>query len=210
MPAGDVLRALVVALDLWITHGVLPPPSQFPAVRHGTLVKPDRSNTGFPEIPGVRYGSLYNRQLFLDYGPNLHRGQMEIHPPKQVEKGEYTILVPKVDADGNDIAGIRLPAIAVPIGTYTGWNLQPGDLAEDELSGLIGSFIPFARTTAERRKNGDPRLSIEERYKDRKDYVQQISRAAQLLVEQRYLLAEDAERMIAEATKSKFVPEKRG
>lgn len=204
LPAGDVLRALVVALDLWITHGVAPPPSQFPAVRYGTLVKPDRSNTGFPEIPGVRYHGLYNRQLFLDYGPNLHRGQMEIHPPKQLEGGEYTILVPKVDADGNDIAGIRLPAISVPIGTYTGWNLQPGDLAKDELSGLIGSFIPFARTTAERRTTGDPRLSIEERYRDQADYVRRVAHAARALVNQRLLLSDDADRIIREATNCKI------
>ena len=204
MPAGDVLRALVVALDLWITQGVSPPPSQFPAVRHGTLVKPDRSNTGFPEIPGVRYGGLYNCQLFLDYGPNLLRGQMEIHPPKQIEAGEYTILVPKVDADGNDIAGIRLPAIAVPIGTYTGWNLQASDLAEDELSGLIGSFIPFARTAAERRTTGDTRLSIEERYRDQAEYVGRVARAAWALIEQRVLLSEDADRIIREAERCKI------
>jgi hypothetical protein len=210
LPAGDVLRALMVALDLWVSHGVLPPASQYPAVRHGTLVKPDRTSTGFPKIPDVRYHGLHNRQLFLEYGPNLRRGGIEMHPPKQIGKGEYTILVPKVDADGNDLAGIRLPAIAAPIGTYTGWNLQPSHLAEDELSGLLGSFIPFTETKAVRRKTSDPRLSIEERYKNRRDYVQQISRAARLLVEQRYLLAEDAERMIAEASKSKFVPEKQG
>jgi len=79
-------------------------------------------------------------------------------------------------------------------------------LAEDELAGLLGSFIPFAKTKAERRKNGDPRLSLEERYKNRGVYVQQISRAARQLVGERYLLAEDAERMITEAAKCKLVP----
>ena len=136
---------------------------------------------------------------------DLRRGRIEIHPPKQIGKGEYTILVPKVDADGNDIAGIRLPAIAAPIGTYTGWNLQPSDLAEDELSGLLGSFIPFAKNKAERSKNGDPRLSIEERYQNRKHYVQQISRAARALMDQRLLLAEDAERIIEEAARREIL-----
>jgi hypothetical protein len=206
LPAGDVLRALMVAMDLWITHGVPPPPSRFSTVRDGTLVAP-KSN-GFPKIPGLRYEGLHNRQLFLDYGPNIHRGRIDMHPPRPVANRAYTILVPKVDADGNDIAGVRLPAIAVPTGTYTGWNLQNRRLADNELSGLLGSYIPFAKTKAERKQSGDPRPSIEERYKDNIDYVRQISCAARILVEERYLLAEDAERIIAEARKSRTFAEK--
>ncbi|HSK29787.1 MAG TPA: alpha/beta hydrolase domain-containing protein, partial [Candidatus Limnocylindria bacterium] len=167
------------------------------------------SATRFPKIPGVSFTGLHNRQLFLDYGKNILRGKMTTHPPQAIGNSAYVILVPKVDADGNDLAGIRLPAVEVPIGTYTGWNLRPRGLAEGELSGLLGSFIPFAKTKAERRATGDPRLSIEERYKDRNDYVQQVSRAARLLVEQRYLLAEDAERIIAEAKKSKIFTAKK-
>jgi hypothetical protein len=201
LPAGDVLRALMVALDLWVTQGVSPPPSQYPRVGDGTLVRPDRNSTSFPKIPAVRYQGLQNRQLFLDYGSHISRGRMDIHPPRQIDNGAYTILVPKVDRDGNDVAGIRLPVVQVPIGTYTGWNLQPRRLAEDELSGLLGSFIPFAKTKPERNKLRDPRLSVEERYKDQADYVQQVSRAARSLVEERFLLPEDADRIIAEAKK---------
>ena len=102
------------------------------------------------------------------------------------------------------MAGIRLPAVQVPIGTYTGWNLRPRGLAEGELAGLLGSFIPFAKTKAMRRKFGDPRLSLEERYGNKAVYVQRFSRAARLLVEQRYLLPEDAERMIKAAMKVKI------
>lgn len=200
LPAGDVLRALMVALDEWVTQGRTPPPSQYPTVQARTLVPPRRS--GFPKIPGVRFAALHNRQLFLDYGFNLSRGKMTIHPPQPVDKAAYAILIPKVDDDGNDLAGIRLPAIQVPLGTYTGWNLRPRGLAKDELAGLLGSYIPFARTRAKRRKSGDPRKSIEERYKNRDDYVHRISRAARQLVDQRYLLAEDAERMIATAAKA--------
>ncbi len=199
LPAGDVLRALMVALDRWVTHGLTPPPSRYPAVKEGCLVAPDQRSTGFPKIPGVRYNALHNRQLFLDYGANILRGQIDNHPPKPVGTGAYTILVPRVDRDGNDLGGIRLPAVQIPIGTYTGWNLQSATLAEDELNGLLGSFIPFVKTKTERQNIGDPRLSLEERYKDPADYVRQFSRAARELVEQRYLLAEDAERMIAEA-----------
>ncbi|MSP40229.1 MAG: hypothetical protein EXR70_17205 [Deltaproteobacteria bacterium] len=199
LPAGDVLRALMVAMDLWATKNIPPPPSRYPSVKDRTLVPPNRN--GFPKIPGINFVGLHNRQLFLDYGKNILRGKPDIHPPKQIGNGAYKILVPKVDADGNDIAGIRLPIVEVPIGTYTGWNLRPRGLAEGDLSGLLGSFIPFAKNRAQRRKNGDPRLSLDERYKDSADYIEQISRAARLLVEQRYLLAEDAERMIAEAKK---------
>jgi hypothetical protein len=204
LPAGDVLRALMVAMDLWVTQGVPPPPSRYPMVEHGTLVPPTRSSTGFPKVPGAGFNGLYNRQLFLDYGPNILHGLVAVHPPRPLGKGQYTVLVPRVDRDGNDRAGIRLPAVQVPVGTYTGWNLRPRGLAEDELAGLLGSFVPFARTRAERRKSGDPRLSIEERYKDRAGYVRQVSRAARILVDERYLLPDDAERMISKAKKQRI------
>jgi hypothetical protein len=209
LPAGDVLRALMVALDLWVTQKIPPPPSQYPTVGNQTLVCPDPSRTGFPKIPGVRFTGLHNRQLFLDYGPHILRGGMDTHPPRQIGKGAYTILVPKVDAEGNDLAGIRLPTVQVPIGTYTGWNLQPRRLALDELSGLLGSYIPFAKTKANRRKTGDPRLSIQERYKDHADYLQQVSCAARRLVDRRFLLPEDAERIIGEAKKHRIFPKRK-
>jgi hypothetical protein len=125
-----------------------------------------------------------------------------VHPPKPIDRGEYKILVTKVDADGNDLAGIRLPATRVPLATFTGWNLWKEGLAEDELCGLFGSYIPFAQTKQERAQSGDPRLSLEERYKDHDDYVQKVSRAARCLVEDRYLLPEDAARIIEEAKRN--------
>ena len=119
------------------------------------------------------------------------------------------VMLPKVDIDGNDRAGIRLPTIRVPIATHTGWNLQREGLAEDELCGLLGSYIPFPKTKAERENSGDPRLSIEERYKDQADYVQQISRAARVLVDERFLLPEDAERLVGEAKKQPLFAERK-
>jgi hypothetical protein len=199
MPIGDALRALIVAMDRWVIEGIPPPPSQIPKVADGTLIFAEPKKDGFPQIPGVRYNGLYNRQLFLDYGSNLARGKIDLHPPRQVANGEYKVMLPKVDTDGNDRAGIRLPTIQVPLATHTGWNLQREGLAEDELCGLLGSYIPFPKTKAEREKNGDPRLSIEERYKDQADYVQQVSQAARTLVDERFLLPEDADRIIAEA-----------
>jgi hypothetical protein len=207
LPAGDVLRALVVALDLWVTQKLPPPPSQYPRVANRTLVRADSNGTRFPKIPAVHFTGLHNRQLFLDYGRHILRGRIDLHPPREIGNGGYTILVPKVDADGNDLAGIRLPAIQVPTGTYTGWNLQPKSLALDELSGLLGSYIPFSKTKAERRKRGDARLSLQERYRDKADYVHQVSRAARVLVEQRFLLPEDAKRIIAEANRRNWISE---
>jgi hypothetical protein len=202
LPAGDVLRALMVAMDQWVAHGIPPPPSQFPLVRDSTLVPPDRRSTGFPKIPGVRYEGLHNRQLFLDYGPRINHGRIDVHPPAPIGNGTYTILVPKTDADGNDIAGIRLPAVQVPLGTYTGWNLQTRGLAEDELSGLLGAYIPFVRTKAMRKKASDPRLSLQERYRGKNDYMRRIARAARILINQRYLLPEDAQRIIDAAKRT--------
>ena len=209
MPIGDALRALIVAMDRWATDGTPPPLSQIPRVGDGTLVTSNLKSTGFPEIPGVRYNGLYNRQLFLDYGRNLLHGQIDTHPPRPVKDGEFKILVPKVDADGNDVAGVRLPAIRVPVATYTGWNLQRKGLAEDELCGLLGSYIPLPKTKEEREKSGDPRLSIEERYKDQADYVQKLSRTARTLMDERFLLPEDAERIIDEAKKHSFFAERK-
>ena len=199
LPAGDILRALLVALDQWATHGLTPPPSRYPTIHAGTLVPPRPASLGFPKIPGVNFTALHNRQLFLNYGGGVVRGRISVHPPEPIADRAYTILVPKVDRDGNDVGGIRLPAIEAPLGTYTGWNLRPAGLAEGELAGLLGSFIPFALTKAERLKSGDPRLSLEERYKHTNDYVSRVSRAARLLAEQRYLLSSDAERLIEEA-----------
>ena len=203
---GEILRALMVAMDRWVCTGAPPPPSRYPTIKDKTLVLPNQKNTGFPTIPGVRYSALYNRQMFLDYGPDFLHGKISLHPPRQIKNGEYKNLVTRLDKDGNDLAGIRLPAVQVPLATYTGWNLWAEGFAEDELCGLFGSYIPFAVTKAEREKSGDPRLSIEERYKDHADYVRKVSHAARSLVEARYLLPEDAERIIAQAKKvSPFV-----
>jgi hypothetical protein len=206
---NELLRALMVAMDRWVCEGTPPPPSQYPKVKDKTLVLADQRSTGFPNIPGVRYTALYNRQLFLDYGPDLLRGKITVHPPRPIKNGEYKNLVTRVDRDGNDLTGIRLPAVQVPVATYTGWNLWEKGFAEDELCGLFGSYIPFPLTKAEREKNGDPRLSLEERYKDHADYVRKVSHAARALVEDRYLLPEDAARIIEQAKSTEIFVEKK-
>jgi hypothetical protein len=125
-----------------------------------------------------------------------------MQPAHHVKGKEYPLLVPKVDKDGNEIGGVRAVALQVPLATHAGWNLRAKGFVEDELCYLNGQYIPFAKTKEEREKAGDPRLSVEERYKDQADYVQRVSQAARTLVNERFLLLEDAERLIAEAKKS--------
>ena len=186
------LRALLVALDKWVTDGVEPPASRVPTLGSGTLVKPEQF--GFPPIPGVQAPRATNHiELFGDWTN-----------PQPLPGKAYTTLVAKVDGDGNEVAGIRLPGIAVPVATYTGWNFYKSPYPEGELCDREGIYVPFARTKAERDAKGDPRLSVEERYKDQADYVQQVSRAARTLVDERFLLPEDADRIIAESKNSRY------
>lgn len=201
---GEHTRALLVALHEWIRDDREPPPSMYPRISDGTLVPPDQESTGFPDIPGVTYIPRMNGYRVYDYGPEYHtRGIISNHPPKIVPGQEYTLLVPRVDEDGIDVAGVRPVAMMVPLGTYTGWNLRTADIAgENELWRLRGSFIPFARTRAERLAAGDPRLSLEERYGNHEGYVTRVRSAADELVSRRLMLPEDAAAIIAEAEKS--------
>jgi hypothetical protein len=186
-------RALIVALHSWVTQGVQPPPSRFPKISDGTLVPPLPQNTqGFPAIPGVRYKGKPN---------DLSINDTTAQPASHVKGKEYPLLVPKVDRDGNEIGGIRAVNLQVPLATHAGWNLRAKGFMEDELCYLNGQYIPFAKTKEEREKSDDPRLSLAERYKDQAEYVQQVSRAARNLVDERFLLPEDAERIISDAQK---------
>jgi hypothetical protein len=191
---SPILRALWVALDAWATRGQTPPPSKYARVSDGTLVPTlPQSVQGFPVIPGVRYTGWYNPVDLLD---------KSTLPPTPVPGKSYTVLVPKTDSDGNEIPGIRTVTTQVPLGTYTGWALRRAPFAENEDCALTGQFIPFAATLAERKASGDPRPSLEERYRNHGAYVSRVAHAANDLVKQRYLLAEDAQRIIEEAAES--------
>lgn len=201
---GSINRALLVALDAWVTKGILPPESRYPRVDNGTLGPPDQASTGFPAIPGVSYSGLVHSLPLRSYGSSFSStgGVIDIMPPATVAGAQYKILVPKVDKDGNDIAGIRVPELDVPLATYTGWNLRAAGFRQGELCALNGMYIPFARTRAERLAKGDPRESLEERYKKHDIYVKGIEKAARTQVKQRLLLEEDADRILAAATAS--------
>ncbi len=189
----ETQRALIVALHAWVTKNAPPPPTRYPRISDGTLVSAQQSAQGFPDIPGVRYIGQPNDLSIND-------GHMQ--PAHHVKGKEYPLLVPKVDKDGNEIGGVRAVALQVPLATHAGWNLRARGFVEDELCYLNGQYIPFAKTKEEREKAGDPRLSVEERYENHADYVQRISQAARTLVDERFLLLEDAERLIVEAKKN--------
>lgn len=190
------LRALLDALDAWARDGTAPPASVYPRIGQGTLVDWRQPQTGFPAIPGVRYPDVIQCPSALDFGPYfVALGIISIEPPKS--RGLYVVRVPASDADGND-RGTLLPAeVAVPLATYTGWNLRSREIgAEGMLASLMGSYLPFPRTKAEQKSTGDPRASLEERYGSFSQYRQRFDAACDDLVKRRFLLREDAERLV--------------
>jgi hypothetical protein len=191
-----VVRALFRAMDHWVTGDVTPPASRYPKIADGTLVPRERG--GWPAIPGYRFPPPQLITYRLDFGPDWAKGIVGNEPPKIGTP--FVVRVPAVDADGNDRAGVRVPELDVPLATHFGWNYRDASIgAPEHLAGEIGSYIPFARTRAEREQSGDPRVSIEERYPDKQAYLSKISASANELVTQRYLLARDLPDLFARA-----------
>ena len=180
------LRALLVALSEWV-DGKAPPPSQTPRLADNTLVAVEKLL--FPAIPGVAVARKVSEFGVLT---DWTKPAMDMRKP-------YRPLVTNVDTDGNETSGIRLPEIAVPLGTFAGWNLYKAPYVDGELCDRDGTYIPFAATRAEREARNDPRASLEERYGTQAAYVRKVEDAAQKLVAERLLLKEDAERLIAKA-----------
>ena len=183
MPA---VRALLVALDEWVVSGKEPPPSRVPTLGAGTLVEADK--TGFPAVPGAAVVKVTNQVA----------PPVDWVNPKPADKA-YRTLVCKVDADGNEAAGIRLPDIAVPLATYSGWNEYKPPYPKGELADRDGSCLPFPTDKAARQASGDPRPSIAERYASGADYVAKVQAVVATLAKDRLLLAEDAEHYLERA-----------
>ena len=191
-----VIRALFRALDRWVADDVEPPPSRYPLLSDGTLVAADAP--GWPTIPGFPRPAAPMTTYRLDFGPDWSRGIITIEPPA-IGKA-FVSRVPAVDDAGNDRAGIRLPEIAVPLATHTGWNYRdPSIGAPGRLASEIGSYLLLPRTRAERERTKDSRPSIAERYAGREDYLGRISLAAVALVKEGFLLAEDVPGVIERA-----------
>jgi hypothetical protein len=189
-----LLRAALRNLDRWVSTGEPAPPSCHPRLADGTAVPSHTLAAAFAKLPGVRFPPRTLHALRLDYGPETARGRTLQLPAREGEA--YPALVAALDTDDNEIAGIRLPDLTVPLATHTGWNLRHQEVGNPDLvigitGGLAGWTLPFPATRTDREATGDPRLSLEERYQSRQDYVQQVRAAAQTLVEQGYVLAED-------------------
>ena len=188
-PYRETLRALLVAMQGWMEENKAPPPSRFPRVSDRTLVPPlPVTALAFPKIPGLNFTSRYNELYVRDF---------DVQPPRDVYGKQYVVLVPKVDADGNDVAGVRSVTVEAPLGTYTGWNQRKAGFMENEFCYLQGSYFPFAKTAAER--GPDPRPSLQERYGSHAGYVARVEAAAKKLVSEGFLLPEDAARLVTEA-----------
>lgn len=188
LPVRFFWRAMLTNMDAWVRSDTAPPRSSYPRLDDGTLV-PLRDYS-FPPIPGVNGPQEANEAGRLDFGADWRNGILSLQPPK-VGKA-FPVLVPQVDVDGNERDGVRLPEITVPVATYAGWNLRdPSIGAPEQRVAFEASYIPFAKTASERRKAGDPRKSIEERYGSREDYLDRFGHALDELVGQHWILPED-------------------
>lgn len=194
-----LMRAAIVNMDRWVSEGVEPPPSQHPKLEDGSAVTRDHVFEAFTRLPGS-YKPDPARQVSLwrvDVGEQAATGVVK-YP---VGIGDsYPDIVSAVDDDLNEIAGIRLPDVAVPVGTHLGWNPRDPETGSPEhIMSMQGSTLWFARTRAEREAANDPRPSLEERYADRDDYLAKVRAAAQTLVDGRYMLEEDIEIAVSDA-----------
>jgi hypothetical protein len=191
------MRALLVAMNGWIEDGTPPPASAYPRIADGTLVLPGK--LAFPALPSVHVATRPHKAYRADYGPDfISKGIVSQEPPTL--GSAFPILVPQVDGDGNEFAGIRMPELTVPLATYTGWNLfneRSGPPAV--LSSMQGSFIPLAATRADREGARDPRKSIAERYANRAEYLSHVTRAAEALALKRYVLSADVPKIVEQA-----------
>ncbi len=185
------LETLFVSMDKWITDGTPPPRSVYPTIGAGTLVPWLAQETGWTALPGVNYPTTIQQPEPVDYGSDFaETRRIDHHPPKRTED-RYGVRVPVLDADNNERGVLRMPAVSVPIATYTGWNLRnPGIGVPEALLGLAGGYLEFPKTERDRVASGDPRRSIEERYADFNDYLEKTMRAADTLILTGYLLEE--------------------
>ncbi len=188
-----LMRALLVGLDNWVRNDQAPPPSRYPGI--GQLAPLEELN--FPVIPGFQPIGYQRRAMRLDFGPKfLSKGIISNQPP-EVVGAKYPAKLPQLDLDGNEVSGVRLPAVQVPLATYFGWNLPKPEVADvDENLGNRGSTLPFPFTKAQRLHGNDPRLSVEERYGTRDAYRARVQATAELLVAERHLLARDVDSVV--------------
>jgi hypothetical protein len=210
-PEAETMRALTVALIDWVRTGKEPPPSHYPRLDRGELAPADAVAASFPKIPGAPSpANLVNMVADFEFGPDFHyadeSGVISKQPP--TVKQLLPTLVPKVDADGSDVGGVPSVLRQAPLGSYLGWNPTVRGFDKGKQCTLSGGYIPFARTKAERVASGDPRLSLEERYHDHAGYVTAVKTAAEKAVSEGFLIREDADKLVVQATASDVLVEK--
>lgn len=203
--SAESMRALRRALVDWVVKGAPPPESRYPTLSARELVRPVRTEMGFPAIPGQPLpDNVINRFPEYDFGPAFRyddlSGAITLQPP--VIRGTIPMVVPNTDTDGNEVGGIASVSHSAPLGSYLGWNVTASGYRKGRGCGFVGGYIPFARTKAEREASGDPRPSLEERYGTHEAFVARVRAAARRLVDQRFLLQEDADRLVREAEAS--------
>ena len=207
VPHTETVNALRYHFRNWVMKNTPMPPSVYPTLANHNLVDPTREATGFPNIPGVPRNAptgMINPVLDYDWGPDFNNadgsGVRTKVPPavKQVIK----MKVPRVDADGNEMGGVPVVLRDAPLGSYLGWNVVADGFHKGKLCNYAGGMVPFAKTKAEREANGDPRLSLEERYKNHEGYVDAVKAAAAKAVSAGFLLQADADKLIAAAAAS--------
>ena len=210
MPSTQMINVIRLAMRAWLMNGTPPPPSRYPTLIGGTLVNPTRLDMGFPAgVPGVPE-SVFEPENFIfpvfdyDWGPDFNRADGSGVPtnlPPPITK-VIPMKVPRVDADGNELGGVPTVLRDAPLGTYLGWNMTAAGFHKGQVCNYVGGYIPFATTLAERQANGDPRLSLVERYGDHAGYVAAVTQAANNAFSQGYLLAADRDALIAQAAAS--------
>ena len=208
MPHTETVNALRQHFRLWVTAGTSPPPSRFPTLAAGTLAAASKSGIGFPTLPGLRATVPEPDFIMpvhdLDWGPGFNAvdgsGVPSLAPPRI--KQVLAMLAPKVDADGNELDGVPVVLRDAPLGTYLGWNITAGGFHAGQICNYTGGVLPFARNAAEREAKGDPRPSLQERYRDHDGYVAAVQRAADKAMKQGFLLAPDAAALVRAAKDS--------
>lgn len=196
--ARPVMRALLTGMQHWLADDKQPPASRYPLIGKDQLVA--RAAVAWPKVPGVPLPAETHHAYRADYGPEFAAKGIVSKEPPEVGK-PFVNLVPQVDRDGNEMGGIRMPSVAVPLATLTGWNYRNAAIgAPDVIFDMIGSTFPFAKSKAEREKTGDPRPSIDERYATKDAYLGRIRASASELVVQGYLLERDAAAILERAS----------
>ncbi|MFT5392414.1 MAG: hypothetical protein ACI8PT_002611 [Gammaproteobacteria bacterium] len=199
LDTSPLLRGLLVRLDRWASGADLPPPSAVPRLANGTLAHVTTVHDAFPQLGVTRPPRQPNRLFPHDFGPNYAHGVVSNHPPLLDATNEYAVLVPSIDADGNELVGLRTPDLTAPKATYTGWNFHIDGPGAEAMYSILGSYLPFAKTPVERATNDDSRRSLAERYPTPAAYVRQVVLATESLLNQGILLDEDAERYVDRA-----------